>query len=304
MGSLKFGQNAKKPVPTKISCPPGNEVPPARIPARPATPRFILETQETICVSVITFPPLMVQARASRSQAESGPRARRGRTPAPLRRGASVQPIPGGKGGAGRSTALSDGETQEALRLRILGSADQRFCRQGLVRVNMDEIAAELGISKKTLYRHFRSRDELLSELVEQHMQAIDAAMKSICADAKQDPLKCLRALLDFIASAYREVSPVAFVDLEKYAPHLWEVVAAHRQKQIDTDFAGLIREGRKQGVFRKDVDPKIFLFLYSQSAQHVLNPEAFGKLGVSAHKVFECVCKVLFEGLLTERAR
>jgi hypothetical protein len=99
-------------------------------------------------------------------------------------------------------------------------------------------------------------------------------------------------------------VSATAFRDLEKYAPELWDVVQSYRQKHFETDFANLIREGRRQGVFRKDVDVKVFLFLYSQAAQHVLNPEAFRMLGVSAHKVFESVCKVLFEGLLTERAR
>lgn len=239
----------------------------------------------------------MAPARASR------PKAGFGRALAKPRRLGTAHPPPS-QGGRGKKPALDDGEAQNALRLRILASADKRFCRQGLVRVNMDEIASELGISKKTLYRHFRSRDELLSELVEQHMQAVDDAMKSICGEAKHDPLKCLRSLLDCVASAYREVSAVAFVDMEKYAPHLWKVVEAHRQRQIDRDFANLLREGRRQGVFRKDVDPKVFLFLYSQVAQHVLNPEAFGTLGVSAHKVFECVCKVLFEGLLTERAR
>jgi AcrR family transcriptional regulator len=168
----------------------------------------------------------------------------------------------------------------------------------------MDEIASEIGISKKTLYRHFRSRSALLAELVEQHMRVSEAEMKAICAGAKTDPRQCLRELLDYIASVYREVSATAFRDLEKYAPELWDVVQSYRQKHFETDFANLIREGRRQGVFRKDVDVKVFLFLYSQAAQHVLNPEAFRMLGVSAHKVFESVCKVLFEGLLTERAR
>jgi AcrR family transcriptional regulator len=57
---------------------------------------------------------------------------------------------------------MDDGEGGAAVRERILAGVDRLFYAQGIKSVGVDAIAAELGISKKTLYRHFPSKDELV----------------------------------------------------------------------------------------------------------------------------------------------
>jgi AcrR family transcriptional regulator len=57
---------------------------------------------------------------------------------------------------------MDEGEEGAAIRGRILAGVDRLFYAQGIKSVGVDAIAAELGISKKTLYRHFPSKDDLV----------------------------------------------------------------------------------------------------------------------------------------------
>ena len=57
---------------------------------------------------------------------------------------------------------MDEGEGGAAVRERILAGVDRLFYAQGIKSVGVDAIAAELGISKKTLYRHFPSKDDLV----------------------------------------------------------------------------------------------------------------------------------------------
>jgi len=66
--------------------------------------------------------------------------------------------------------------SSEATRTRILDAAYGLFRRRGYTRVSMDEIAAATAVTKRTLYYHFRSKDELLAAVLEtQHRLALAA---------------------------------------------------------------------------------------------------------------------------------
>src|SRR5271163_359793 len=69
--------------------------------------------------------------------------------------------IPPGAVDTGRFP-MDDGEGEAAIRERILAGVDRLFYAQGIKSVGVDAIAAELGISKKTLYRYFPSKDDLV----------------------------------------------------------------------------------------------------------------------------------------------
>jgi AcrR family transcriptional regulator len=56
-------------------------------------------------------------------------------------------------------------------RERIIRTAYELFTRHGLTAVGIDRIVAEAGVAKTTLYRHFRSKDDLIAEVVERHHQ-------------------------------------------------------------------------------------------------------------------------------------
>jgi AcrR family transcriptional regulator len=191
-----------------------------------------------------------------------------------------------------------------AMRRRLLAVARDQYMRLGFSAVTMHETAAAAGVSKKTLYQHFPSKDELLMAVTRAHVESIHGALREIYRDASVTPLRRLRRMMDFLAGMFGELSGAMAHDMQRCAPECWREVESSRQRSIEGDFSTLLREGRAKGYFRKDVEPRIFLLIYAEVAKHVLNPETFSRLAIAPARLFEAVCKVLFEGILTEKAR
>jgi AcrR family transcriptional regulator len=198
----------------------------------------------------------------------------------------------------------TDIKQDEDVKQRILQEARSLFFRYGFSKVTMDEAAEALGMSKKTLYRHFPSKEELLEEVTCAHLDECDAELKNICGRSDISPLERLKLTMAYCTAIFSEMSEPLVHDLRRNAPDIWKRVEERRQKNIDTDFGALIKEGRHKGQFRKDVDERLFILIYSNVIRDILNPETLSGLPFKPSVVYDTICKVLFEGLLTDKAR
>lgn len=189
-------------------------------------------------------------------------------------------------------------------RRRLLDVARDQYMRLGFNAVTMDEIASEAGVSKKTLYQHFPSKDTLVHAVACGNVEQCNEALRSILRDSDSAPILRLRRMMDYVAGIYAELSASLVHDMRRSAPEVWQEVETGRQRLIEEDFSALLREGCNKGDFRKDIDTKVFLLIYAEVVRHVLNPATFARLGIAPSTVFDTTCKVLFEGLLTEKAR
>ncbi|MDQ3002614.1 MAG: TetR/AcrR family transcriptional regulator [Fibrobacterota bacterium] len=192
----------------------------------------------------------------------------------------------------------------EAVKKRIRDEARSLFFRYGFSKVTMDEAAEALGMSKKTLYRHFPSKEELLEAVTSAHMVECDTALKGICHRQDISPLERLKLTMNYITGLFSQMSEALVHDLRRNAPDIWKRIEEHRQKNIASEFGALIKEGRQKGQFRKDVDEHLFILMYSTVVTHILNPEVLSGLPQNPSQVYDTLCKVLFEGLLTDKAR
>lgn len=201
--------------------------------------------------------------------------------------------------------ALRDKTEQDTdTRSRILLGARDLFFRYGFSKVTMDEAAESMGMSKKTLYKHFPSKEDLLQAVAGDHITECDSELKAICRRKDASPLKKLQSLMNYIAELYGRMSEALVHDLRRSAPGIWKQVDACRRDHIFSEFGGMIKDGRNKGMFRKDVDERLFLLIYSEVVRSILNPEMLAGLPYKPSQVFDAIAKVLFEGLLTEKAR
>src|SRR3954467_5284413 len=154
--------------------------------------------------------------------------------------------------------------TENEVRNRILTEARGLFFRYGFSRVTMDEAAETLGMSKKTLYRHFPSKEELLEAATAAHIEECNGELKAICGRKDLSPLERLKLTMSYCNGIFSAISEPLVHDLRRHAPEIWKRVEEQRQKTIATDFGALIKEGRQKGQFRKDVDERLFILIYS----------------------------------------
>lgn len=187
---------------------------------------------------------------------------------------------------------------------RIVEVSRKLFLRSGYSRVTTDEISRELGISKATLYRHFPSKRDVLEATVDRMMEGILAGVDSIIRDENKDFLEKLAALLGFLGGQISQAGGVFARDIRRGAPDLWKRIESFRREKILFNFRGLIADGVRRGVFRKDVDQELLLQIYLTLVQEFVNPDRLAQSNCAMSEIFETIARVLFEGILTDQAR
>lgn len=190
------------------------------------------------------------------------------------------------------------------LKNRILTAARDEFYIYGFSKVTVDEIANKLGMSKKTLYKFFPSKDELVREVVRMVIKEMEACRCNVMAHDDIDFVEKLKQLMKYVGIQYSKMSRHLIEDLEKNASSIWKEIADYRTEHIQKNFSALLKEGAAHGVFRIDVDDDLILLIYSNVIRNIINPEILTQLPYSAAQVFDAAIKILFEGMLTDAAR
>jgi AcrR family transcriptional regulator len=149
---------------------------------------------------------------------------------------------------------------------RLLDEAEQLFFRYGIRSVTMDDIARELGMSKKTLYQFVANKSELVSEVMTRRVTREQAAIQELRA-AATDAIDELYKVSQFMIEQLRNFSPSARYDLRKY--HARE---SHRLEQLHEQFfEQFLREnlerGQEQGWYRPELKPRILARLFVNMA-------------------------------------
>jgi len=190
------------------------------------------------------------------------------------------------------------------VRTRILNKAREHFFRSGFTKVTTDEIAAELGMSKKTLYKFFPSKEKLLRGAVETHLKETEVGIQRVLRDGRIDFVEKLKRLMKFIGEQLSRLGKPFIHDVRRNAPEVWREVDEFRRTRILSEFGKLFKQGAQKGVFRSDFDLQLILMMYTSAVQEMVNPEVLSQLPNSAAEVVDTIIKVIFEGMLTDEAR
>ncbi|MFN3534488.1 MAG: TetR/AcrR family transcriptional regulator, partial [Desulfatiglandales bacterium] len=117
----------------------------------------------------------------------------------------------------------------EAVKDRIRESAFRAFAQKGFKAVTMEQISKELGISKKTLYNYFSSKEELAEEFLKDFFQRLREVSDRAAAE-EEDPQKRLWIKLNTVKEEYLKINPLFFEDIQKYAPSVWATYGRLRE--------------------------------------------------------------------------
>lgn len=202
------------------------------------------------------------------------------------------------------SSKLRGGPGGEGARARIVAAARALFLDRGFLRTTADDIAAELGMSKATLYRTFRSKEEILRAVVRQTMGEILAGVEALIRDGSGGFVEKMAALFAHLAGAMAQFGPNLARDIQKGAPEVWKEIHDFRRDKILENFRVILESGRREGYFRDDVDLDLLLRMFLSLVQQLVTPEEVRRSGRSPAAIFESVIKVFFQGILSDKGR
>lgn len=187
---------------------------------------------------------------------------------------------------------------------RIIDVARHHFFAFGFRGVTMDDIAAELGMSKKTLYAHFRSKAELLQAAVIDKQQAIEADLDRITSQSSSDFLAAIQQLLAKMQQHLGEIHPAFLRDIRREAPEIFESVEIRRRDLIHRYFSKILAQGRREGIIRKDIPIRLIIETWLGVVEAIMNPEKLTELNLTPEEGFSTVISVILKGLMTAEGR
>jgi AcrR family transcriptional regulator len=193
---------------------------------------------------------------------------------------------------------------RDPTRQRIVDAARVHFFNHGFRSVTMDDLAEELGISKKTLYAHFPGKFDLLEAVLDDKFASVEAMLKKLTrTDAHNFPAT-LRELLAGTHRELDEIKPPFVRDMRQKAPDVFKLVERRRAALIQRYFGKFFVEGQLAGMVRKDVPVKLMIEILLALVQSIMNPAKMEELEMMPREGFSGILKIILEGALTSKGR
>jgi len=182
------------------------------------------------------------------------------------------------------------------LRERIILAAVELFTTNGIKSITMDEIAASLGISKRTLYEVFPDKETLLEECILKSQKDGDIFVKGVI-ETSGNVLEVLLRCYQWSIERFHATNKKFFEDIKKY-PKAYQLMNNRNRSSEDT--VNFFKEGVKQGIFRDDVNFAIINLLVRDQLDLLMNSDICNEY--SFLEVYESIMFTFLRGISTEK--
>ena len=163
---------------------------------------------------------------------------------------------------------MKENNTKKEIQNQIVEAAHELFIERGIKDVKMDDIAAELSISKRTIYELFNDKEQLLHEVLKfQHEQMRERGKEIIRSSSHV--LEIILKLFNLHFELFKKVNNKFFSELGKYPEICKE--KQNKEKQNAKKFTAWMEMGRQQGLFREDADFEILTFILKRDLTTIL---------------------------------
>lgn len=186
-------------------------------------------------------------------------------------------------------------------RLEILERASAVYMKYGIKSVTMDDLARELAISKKTIYKYFEDKNDLVRSIIELKVQ-MDQALCLNCVQQSENAIDDLINLSTLVIEHFNNVNPTVFYDLRKHYPEAWGIMTKYKWEFVLEQIRNNIQRGIDEGIFRKSLDVEVTARLYVGSTDMILSGEVFPWPEFQFQRVFTEMIRFHIKGMANEK--
>ncbi|HVU36201.1 MAG TPA: TetR/AcrR family transcriptional regulator [Opitutaceae bacterium] len=187
---------------------------------------------------------------------------------------------------------------------RLLTAAANQLFTVGYQALTMDELAHELGVSKKTLYIHFPGKDAIVGRIIDAIGLAVRTRMEEVLANPALSYTEKAAGVIDVAGTTFGRANPAMLRDLQRYAPQLYQKIEDIRSKIVPLVFGRLIRMGIAEGKVRSDIDPAFATEFWLQAIRGLVQPVVLDRTQRTLAQTLKDAHDLFFAGLLTSAGR
>lgn len=186
-------------------------------------------------------------------------------------------------------------------KLEIIKGATEIYMKLGIKSVTMDEMARQLGVSKKTLYQYVSDKNDLVEQCI-QFGHELDEQMIQSIADNADNAIDEILTLSTHVGQELKKVHPSIFFDLERYHPSAMNMIKCHKNEYIKNSILNNLTRGIKEGFYRENMNVEVIATMYIKIVDHVLAGEIQQRLNLPNETIYEEVFRYHIRGIASEK--
>src|SRR5450631_1943619 len=158
---------------------------------------------------------------------------------------------------------------------RILNKAAELFMKYGIRSITMDEIAAQLGISKKTIYQFFTDKDDMVEAVINLEIYKNESDCIQY-RDESENAVHQIFLAVESLEEMLKYTNPIMLYDLEKHHPKSFVKIREYKYRFLYKMITENLRAGIEEENYRSDIDLDVTAKWRIESAFLVFNPDLF----------------------------
>lgn len=182
---------------------------------------------------------------------------------------------------------------------RIQAKADELFMRYGIRSVSMDDIAAQLAISKKTVYQFYADKDELVDAVVDNELKKGQKDCTQ-CRSISKDAVEEIFITMEQIAEQFRNMNPMVLFDLEKFHPAAFQKFLKHKNEFLLEVIRKNMERGIREELFRPEINVDVLSKFRLESMMIAFNMMVFPPRKYNLIEVTQEIIEHYLYGLAT----
>lgn len=191
----------------------------------------------------------------------------------------------------------------DIIKEKIFSACQDRFFKEGFSKTSVDEIATDLAMSKKTFYKHFDSKEDLVQQIMERIMGGVRTNSERILL-SDESAVEKLSDIISMLATNTSRLTPAFGQDVQRRLPDLWKQIQEFRRQRISDIFSRLMRQGIEEGTMRADMNTRVFLLCVLSAIEGIMQPHLLAHESFSVSDAIKEILSIFFRGGLTEKGR
>ena len=185
---------------------------------------------------------------------------------------------------------------------KIIEQVEDKLFKEGFYKTTMDNVASELGMSKKTIYKFFPSKDDLVMAIAKHFMNGMKNKIVPALSSDK-NAIEKLAELIGILAKASEKISPQRMDEIRKYFPNLWNEIDKFRTQMMFGNITKVIDQGKAEGLFI-DYPTSIIMNVLVASVRNIVNPDFILNNNFSIIEAARYAFKIIIGGIVTDKGK
>jgi AcrR family transcriptional regulator len=189
------------------------------------------------------------------------------------------------------------------MKKNIISKATELFMKLGFKSVTMDDIAKEMGISKKTIYTHFNNKETIIGVVTDHVFETVCHDIDAIC-DLNQNPIQELYAIKKRVMQYMQKEKASPTYQLQKYYPAIYNNIKQRQFSYMQQCVVKNLNRGLEQDLYRQNIEVQFVARIYFNGITGIKEESLFPHTMFEGEALYEMYLEYHLRGIVTPKGR